>query len=217
MSDEFDIEPIRGLPERPPAGETILWQGAPAWRQAARHVMHVRKVAFYFAVLTMWNGVSALQAGKSIGAAAVSASWGVGMGIAACAILTALAWLTARTTVYTVTSRRVVMRFGIALPMTVNYPFALVEAANLRLHTDGSGEIPLAMRKGAKLSYMVMWPHVRPWKFGNPQPMMRAVPEAEQVARILSRALAASAAQPATATIERPIQAAVGKQAAATA
>jgi hypothetical protein len=64
---------------------------------------------------------------------------------------------------------------------------------------------------------MVMWPHVRPWKFGNPQPMMRAVPEAEQVARILSRALAASAAQPATATIERPIQAAVGKQAAATA
>jgi hypothetical protein len=219
MSDEFDIEPIPGLPERLPAGETILWQGAPAWRQVARHALHVRKIAFYFAVLTVWNGVSALQAGKSIGAAAISASWGVGMGLAACALLAGFAWLVGRSTVYTVTNRRVVMRFGIALPMTVNYPYALVQAANLRLHADGTGEIPLAMRRGSKLSYLVLWPHVRPWKFGNPQPMMRAVPEAERVARILGRALAAAAEQPATATptLDLPSQAAIAKQAAAAA
>ena len=36
MSDEFVGEPLNGLPQRPPAGETILWQGAPQWRADAR-------------------------------------------------------------------------------------------------------------------------------------------------------------------------------------
>ena len=36
------------------------------------------------------------------------------------------AWASARTTVYTITNRRVVMRFGIALPMTLNLPFTLI-------------------------------------------------------------------------------------------
>ncbi|HBB55427.1 MAG TPA: phosphopantetheine adenylyltransferase, partial [Hyphomonadaceae bacterium] len=32
MTKEFDFEPVRGLPEALPAGEAILWQGAPsAW------------------------------------------------------------------------------------------------------------------------------------------------------------------------------------------
>jgi hypothetical protein len=27
--DDFAVEPVRGLPEKPPAGEIILWQGRP--------------------------------------------------------------------------------------------------------------------------------------------------------------------------------------------
>ena len=27
--DDFQIEPVPGLPERPPEGERILWQGRP--------------------------------------------------------------------------------------------------------------------------------------------------------------------------------------------
>ncbi len=35
--DDLDIEPVLGLPEAPPEGETILWQGAPlAWPLAKR-------------------------------------------------------------------------------------------------------------------------------------------------------------------------------------
>jgi hypothetical protein len=95
--------------------------------------------------------------------------------------------------------------------MTVNYPFALVDAAGLRLHADGTGEIPLAMRKGSRLSYLIMWPHARPWRIGKPEPMLRSVPDADNVARILGRALAAAAEQPATATVDLAAQAA-GKQ-----
>jgi len=215
--NEFDIEPIRGLPERLPKGETLLWQGAPDWKALARHAFHVRKFAVYFALLTVWNGVSTLQAGGTARAAVVSASWGLGLGIAACLLLTVYAWLVARSSVYTITSKRVVMRFGIALPMTVNYPFALVDGAGMRSRADGSGDIPLTMRKGSKLSYVVMWPHARPWKFGRPEPMMRSIPEADRVGRILGRALAAAAEQPAQATADVAAQAIAARPQAAAA
>jgi hypothetical protein len=208
---ECEVEPVRGLPERLPKGESMLWQGAPDWKAFAREALHVRKFAVYFGLLTVWNGASTLMAGHTLAQAAISASWGLGLGLAACLLLTLFAWLVGRSTVYTVTSKRVVMRYGIALPMTVNYPFALVEGAGLRVQADGTGDIPLAMQKGSRLSYMVMWPHARPWRIGKPEPMMRAIPDAERAAKILGRALAAAAAQPATATAPVAAQTAVAR------
>jgi hypothetical protein len=205
---EYDGEPVRGLPERLPKGETMLWQGSPEWKSFARHALHLRKFVVYFALLTVWNGVSSLLSDHTLAQAGISALWGLGLGTAACLLLTLFAWLTGRATVYTITSKRVVMRFGIALPMTVNYPFALVDGAGLRLHADGTGEIPLAMRKGSRLSYLIMWPHARPWRIGKPEPMLRAIPEADRVARILARALSAAADQPATATTELAVHSA---------
>lgn len=35
--DDFAVEPIPGLPELPPEGEHILWQGAPCWHALARY------------------------------------------------------------------------------------------------------------------------------------------------------------------------------------
>jgi hypothetical protein len=216
--NECDGEPVLGLPERLPAGETILWQGAPAWKPFARHGLHERKLAVYFALLTVWNAVSTLQAGRTVQQAMVSATWAIGLGAAALLLITLFAWLVGRSTVYTITNKRVVMRFGIAMPMSVNYPFALVDGAGLKLHAEGTGDIPLAMRKGSKLSYMILWPHARPWRFANPEPMMRAIPEADRVARILARALTAAAHQPATAPADLAVPiAAKQKQAAAVA
>jgi hypothetical protein len=47
----------------------------------------------------------------------------------------------------------------------------------------------------------MMWPYVRPWKMGRPEPMLRAVREPDRVARILADALAAHAS---TATATAP-------------
>ena len=167
----------------------------------------MRKFAVYFLLLMVWNGVSSLQAGRGAYEAAMSVVWAIGLGLAACSLLTLFAWLVGRSTVYTITTKRVVMRHGIALPMTVNYPFALVEGAGLSSRADGTGDIPLAMQKGSRLSYLVMWPHARPWRIGKPEPMMRSIPDAERVARILGRALAAAARQPATAPADMAEQA----------
>ena len=108
-------------------------------------------------------------------------------------MLTLLAWLNGRATIYTVTNRRLVLRIGVALPMMVNLPFRVVESAALRTFRDGSGDIPLTLDAATRVGYLNLWPHVRPWQIKRPQPALRAVPDVAGVARILSAALAGTA------------------------
>lgn len=190
---EYDSEPINGLPALPPEGEVILWQGAPDWRSLARRAFHIRKVAFYFAVLLAWSAISTLYDGLGSGAALTSGLTFALLAGAAIAILALLAWLIARTTVYTVTNRRVVMRFGVALPMTINLPFKVVESAALRSHADGTGDIVLRIGGEDRVAFLVLWPHVRPWHLARPQPMLRCLPEAAAAAETLRQALSAAA------------------------
>lgn len=189
--DDFAFEPIPGLPAHPPEGETILWQGGPDWRGLAWRAFHLREVAFYFAALVVAQPVLALIQGTPVAATLLPMTWIALAGSVACGVLGTLAWLAARGTVYTITSRRLVMRFGIALPMTINLPFALVAGAGLKLRRSGSGDIPVALVPGERVSYIVMWPHARPWRLARPEPMLRELHEAERAADILARALSA--------------------------
>ena len=45
---EYETEPVRGLPAPLPAGETLLWQGGPAWWPLARSAFHFDKIADLF-------------------------------------------------------------------------------------------------------------------------------------------------------------------------
>jgi len=105
-------------------------------------------------------------------------------------VLLLIAWQMGRTTIYTVTTERVMLRFGIALPMTANIPYSLVQSAAVKIGSDGSGDIPVNVKPGNGVSWLIFWPHVRPWSFGNAQPMLRGIPDAERVAGLLADALA---------------------------
>jgi hypothetical protein len=195
--NEYDYEPIPGLPAKLPPGETILWQGSPNWEVLARRALRVRIVGVYFVALVAWGISGHISAGTPPMETAVSALRLAALGVAALALLTLFAWLVARTTIYTITTRRVVIRFGIALPITIQIAFPMIDAAGLRVWSDGAGEIALALRPGQRIAYLVMWPHTRPWKLTKAEPTLRSVPNAADVAQILGRALAASASQPA--------------------
>lgn len=189
--DDFAFEPVRGLPQTLPAGERLIWQGSPDWRGVAQRVFHARKIGLYFVLLALWQLGMRLTGQETWTAAVMGMLESLLLGCVALAILTGLAWQTARTTVYTITSRRVVMRFGIALPMTINVPYCTIESAALKLNADGTGEISLALAPDYRFAYLILWPHVRPWRFGRTQPTFRALPAAASVAVTLSRALAA--------------------------
>lgn len=205
MSDHSDIEPVPGLPEPLPPGETILWQGTPDWRVLARTAFHTRKIAIYFGVLALWRVAEDLYEGDPIGTVLTSAAGLVPAALLAVAIVSGLAFLSARATVYTITTRRVVMRFGVALPLTVNVPYRIVVSAGLQVHRDGTGDIPLAVAGQDRIAYLALWPHARPWRVARPEPMLRAVPEAARVADILAQALhAAGAPAPRAAAAPEP-------------
>jgi len=190
--DDFNLEPVHGLPAALPPGEALRWQGTPCWRSLAVRALHVRKVGVYFAVLAAWSAISASSDGAPLAAALLAAGTQLALGAAAIAMLAGIAWLAARATVYTITSERVVIRFGIALPMTVNLPFNAIESVLLRQHADGTGDVPLVLLPKQKVNYLLMWPHVRPWQYRHVQPMIRCVADAGRAAEALAHGMRAS-------------------------
>lgn len=184
---EHDVEPIPGLPGVPPPGERILWQGSPDWRVLARTAFHTRLVAAYFAALTLWALAEAGRQGIDGPRDLVGAAMTAIVGLLGVALLHLLAWGAARTTLYTLTTRRVVLRIGMALPKCINLPLPLVGAVDLASRADGSGDVPLTVTGPYKLGYLALWPHVRPWKVATPRPMLRALPDAATVAALIAR------------------------------
>jgi hypothetical protein len=182
---------LRNVPEPLPAGETILWQGAPNWMALAHRAFHVRHVAVYFGALLIWRVTATLADGGPVTAAAISALWILLPALTALGVLMVLAGLFAVTTRYTITSRRVVMQIGVALPTIINIPFRRVAVAAFRTYTNGSGDIALKTLGEDQIAYLLLWPHVRPWRFTHPEPMLRAVPDAARVADILAQAATA--------------------------
>jgi hypothetical protein len=111
-------------------------------------------------------------------------------------LLYAIAWCQAVSTVYTITTARVVMRIGAALTMTLQIPYRWIGAADLDLRRDGTGSIALNTVGETTFSYVMVWPHVRPWRFPT-RPSLRCIPHAENVAQMLGQA---AQARPMTVT-----------------
>ena len=192
------------MPGRLPAGETLLWQGAPDVRTLLVRVFHVRVMAAYFALLLVASAAVAAHHGASGAAVGLVVLHRAGLVAALFVLVGAYAWAINRSTTYSITSHRVVISAGMALPLSFNLPFARIDAAGLRTYPGGAGDLTLRLLPGEKLSYFVMWPHARPWRMARTEPMLRCVPDAAVASAILADALAAHvAAEPVGLAVPR--------------
>ncbi len=180
------------LPGPLPDGEHVLWQGAPDGRAVFQRVMHGRKLTAYFALILALRAGFVVADGGSAADAVVAVLWLLPPVLLALGMAALMAWLIQRTTWYMITNRRVVMRIGIVLEITCNFPFKAIDSAGLRRYPDGTGDIPLVFPDGAEIAYLHLWPHARPWHFRRTVPMLRCVPDAADVAGLLARAIAAA-------------------------
>ncbi|MGF1561236.1 MAG: photosynthetic complex putative assembly protein PuhB [Geminicoccaceae bacterium] len=187
---EHGPEPIRGLPEQLPDDERILWQGAPDWRVLSRRALHTRKVAIYFALIMLWRAVDVISTGGTALDALIGVLWLTPLALTAIVLLGGFAFFSARTTVYTLTDKRLVFRIGVALPVSINLPFARIAEASLKAHGDGTGDIALRLTAGEGVAYPHIWPHARRWHIARPQPTLRCIAEPDKVAQLLADALA---------------------------
>lgn len=207
----------RGLPQRLPAGERLLWQGAPAWRALFVRAFHWRAVSAYFALIIAWWAWGAIAAHEPAHAIEISLLRRVGLAAVPVLLMALYAWAIQRSTIYSITTKRVVISFGMALPMTFNIPFSRIAGASLRLYPDGAGDIPLQLLPDEAMSYLVLWPHARPWRMARTEPMLRCVAGAAEASAILAEALAAQADLPHIATAIsaaslRPLRQAAGQR-----
>ena len=172
-------------------GERVLWEGRPDWRAVARDVVRVGWLAAYFGVVMIWNAASnrldglgpveTLRAGVPVFVAAV-------VMLAGCV---GFAYAIARTTRYTLTTERCILRYGVALTATLSLPLRRMAAVSVAAREGGAGDILLKLKPGAsRVRYLKIWPHARPWRFKVAEPMLRGVPDAITVAALLSHAVA---------------------------
>jgi hypothetical protein len=187
---EIRVKAIKPLPEPLPEGEKVLWQDSPAWKPFSRRVFQLDKIALYFLVIVAWVATSAYLETREGIALLRSLAWSIPPALGVLGLLAIIAWLYARTTVYTITTRRVVIQSGLALPSAVNLPFRKVSSADMKTFTDETGDIELTM-SGPRLLYSMLWPNVRLLRLKRPTPMLRALEQPHMVAEILGGALAA--------------------------
>ncbi|MGX0904165.1 hypothetical protein ACSSV8_002751 [Roseovarius sp. MBR-79] len=183
--DDFASEPVHGLPETPPEGERILWQGRPHGFWLSWDSLSLPWVAGYFALLAAWRFGAVIDQVPLMQAVALSVPFII-MGAIVIAILLVVGYVQARATVYTITNRRVAMRIGAALTVTLNLPYTQIARADFRPGRGGTGTIALDLLGDTRLSYLVCWPHVRPWVMRRTQPALRSIPEAERIAQLLA-------------------------------
>lgn len=188
---EHEFEAAHGLPEALPAGETQLWQGSPDALLMARQALHLDLLLIYFGGLLLWRVVGSWYDGESLGQILSAMTIMLPMIVLGVGLIVGLGWLMARSTVYTITNRRVVMRVGVVLSITFNLPFAQIASAGFRARGKaGGGDIVLSLAGSDRIAYLHLWPHVRPWQLRRTQPMLRALADAKAVAQTLATALA---------------------------
>lgn len=193
--DDFKFEPVPGLPEALPEGEHILWQGRPDSLRLAKDAWKLNWVLGYFVLLAVW------RVGVSSTAYPLTEAMGHGIplliaGALAGLILYVMAVVQARSTIYTLTNKRVAMRIGAALTMTLNLPYVQIKNAELMTRKSGLGTISFELMGDTRLSYLMTWPHTRPWRFARTQPAFRAIPDAARVAALFADAAEARVSEP---------------------
>jgi hypothetical protein len=189
MSDQdYNFEPQPGLPAPLPVGEELLWQGSPDSATLAREAFKANWVLGYLLVLAVWRASIAFSDGGFGLSVAVFLPYLV-LALGAYALVRLLARASAKAAIYSITTHRVILRIGAALQVTWTVPFTKVAAATLATRPmTGTGTIALELVDGQNISYLALWPHLRPGFARKVQPAFRCIPDAARVARILSDA-----------------------------
>jgi len=198
---EVRVRSVHPLPEPLPEGEHIIWQHSPAWWPYSRRVFQVGKLGVYFLAIVAWVAGSAYVNDGEMLAVLRSLSWALPPAIGVLGVLALIAWFYARSTVYTITNRRIVIQSGLAVPSAVNLPFGKISSADLKTFGDATGDIELTM-SGERLLYSMLWPNARLLRLKRPRPVLRALRQPDRVAEILGQALTAD--QQAAADPDRP-------------
>jgi hypothetical protein len=179
LGHEYEFEPQFGLPERLPGDEFIIWQGSPDIHMLAASAFHIKKLAVYFLLIIGACAWPALESGSGLVSVLQAVKWITPLALVGLVFIWLLAYLTSRTTVYTLTNKRVVMRLGIVLTVTFNLPLKQIASSDVRILEDSFGDVSLALKGSDRIAWIHLWPSVRSWRISKPEPTLRAISDVQ--------------------------------------
>lgn len=182
---EHEFEAAPGLPEPLPLGEQILWQGVPDWRALAVHAFFIGKLSIYFAAMLAVQVIYLIGQSTAWDQILIAVVKSGALGMTALGLLASVAWFSSKTTLYTITDKRVVMRIGIVLTLTFNLPFKRITGAALKPLRGHVGDIALSLNQADRIGWIHLWPHARAWHLEHPEPTLRCLPDAQVVGQLL--------------------------------
>ena len=109
-------------------------------------------------------------------------------------VLLGLSLVYGKSTIYTLTNRRVILRTGAAVQIHVNFPLEQIASADLQVFSDGTGDIALKLENSDRLYWLLLWPNVRSWWVRPLQPLLRGLRDFELAASALASAASAESA-----------------------
>lgn len=190
---EHEIEPVPGLPGRLPDGEFIVWQGQPVFKTVMTRLLRARWIAGFFAIAALWSVAVGLNNSEGVWQLFGRLTFVAVAALVIFGMMVLYARAVAKTSLYTLTNRRVVMRIGIALSASFNLPFKQISGADFRVGSDGAGDVALTLRSGHGLSGSVFFPHQRGGLWRKLSPQMICLADAKALAEKLAQQLRAYA------------------------
>ncbi len=188
-----------GEVSRLPAGEHVLWSGAPDQRSLARYFLRERWVLGFVAVSATIGLVDAWQHGgvnmipRLVGVSTLSAL----LLVIAVVSIRVLAWRIAVSSKYVITDKRVFFNIGMVMRADANIPYSSVDGVDLLRRSDGSADLMVSLSGTQEIPWLLLFPHMT-WRGSTRgRPTFRAVKDSQLAAEAVVGALRAYQ-QPAT-------------------
>jgi hypothetical protein len=191
-----------GEVSRLPAGERVLWSGAPDQRALARYFLRERWVLGFVAVSFAIGIGDALQHGggnmvpRLVGVSTLSTI----LAIIAIVSIRFFSWRIATSSKYVITDKRVYFNIGMVLRADANIPYSSVDGVDLQRRADGSADLMVTLSDAQEIPWLLLFPHMT-WRGSRRgRPTFRALKHPQLAADAVVGALRAYP-QPATAGI----------------
>ena len=175
------------LSENLPNGEQLIWQGHPERRALATRAMYLKYIAFYLVVLIAARTGYLIMDDEPVATWSGMLVWQVLASAFVMLLIVGLATVYSRTTRYSLTNERLIIKTGAAITIHINLPLQQITAADLREYSDGTGDITLQVSRAEKLYWLLLWPNVRSWWIRPLRPVLRGLRDAQTVAHLLVR------------------------------
>ena len=148
------------LSENLPNGEQLIWQGRPERYALATRAMYLKYIAFYLVALIAARTGYLILDGESVATWSGMLAWQLLASAFVILLIVGLAAVYSRTTRYSLTNERLIIKTGAAITIHINLPLQQITAADLREYSDGTGDITLQVSRAEKLYWLLRLRHV---------------------------------------------------------